>query len=772
VLQQLHALRPVEERQGAYVELVGRPNEPIDADKFDKSGLTLLKVEQPRARGEAGDLVFFAPYTALEMVARKVEAFRDEETRRGRPKNADLVQSIGSLQRASLKSLWRGPSAAFPAHRNVQVDWEIWLKTDAVDDFVVAARAVGVPIAEDRLTFPEQVVVQVTASRDALLPLVQQSAGVMALAKPSTTAEFFDALPIEEQEQWMSDLLRRTTFAPVDRRTRWITLLDSGVSIGHPLIAPALDRADRFAAYPEWGVEDVNGHGTGMAGLALYGDLTSALQTGTIPTVRHRLESVKIIPDAGGNPHHLLGVVTRRAVDAAEVQTERTRVFALSSTTSDDHPHDGAPTSWSTEIDQLAAGSSGLERERRLIVISAGNVPSHKHLTRRYHGVCDSPDEELEAPGQAWNAITVGGYTDKVVLGDGVVGTPLAPRGDLSPHSKTASWSSTWPIKPEVVLEGGNLLLDGFPPALTIGDLSLLTTHHDVAARSFSTFEATSAATALAARMIARLWSANPNLWPETVRALLVSSARWTPAMLSHLPHNPAKSDYDRLFRRYGYGVPNLRRAEKSATDMVTLIIEDVISPYNHSDRLGAEAVHNEIKLHRLPWPENTLRRLRNRPVTLRVALSTFVEPNPAEAARGKKLRYGSHGLRFKLRRAGESVPQFRVRINRAATSEDGQARAAGVVDEDGWTFGARRRDVGSLHIDELTCPASDLARRDLLAVHPVGGWWKTKLQRGQKLPRARYSLVVEIDAEDGGADLYAEVELAIAALVAAHAKV
>ena len=105
--------------------------------------------------------------------------------------------------------------------------------------------------------------------------------------------------------------------------------------------------------------------------------------------------------------------------------------------------------------------------------------------------------------------------------------------------------------------------------------------------------------------------------------------------MLSHLPDNPTKGDYDRLFCRYGYGVPNSPRAGRSATDMATLIIEDEITPYIHSDTVGAEAVHNEIKLHRLPWPENALRRLQNWPVTLRVALSTFVEPNPAEAARG-----------------------------------------------------------------------------------------------------------------------------------------
>lgn len=768
-MAQLLDLQPPQTRPGTYVQLVGRPNEPIVADKFDRSGLRLLKVESPRAPGQAGEVVFFASRPALETIQRKIIAFRDEDTNTGRPKNADLVQSIARLKTANLKSLWRGPAAAFPDDRETVTNWEVWLRSDAVAPFVAAARRAEVPVSADRLTFPEQTVVQVTGSRVVLASLVRQSDGIMALAKPSTTAEFFDALPVEEQDGWTQDLQRRVQFAPVNADTRWITLLDTGVSRANPLIAPALATDDRFAADPAWAVEDIDGHGTGMAGLALYGDLTTAFAGTRRRLVRQRLESVKIIPDAGHNPHHLLGAVTRRAVDTVEAHADRTRVFTLASSTSDDYPHDGAPTSWSAEIDQLVAGTSGREARRRLILTSAGNVPTHKHLTARYHRICDAPDQELEAPGQAWNAITVGAYTDKVVLGRGIIGQPLAPPGDLSPHSKTASWTSTWPLKPDIVLEGGNLVLDNRPPAMACGDLSLLTTHHDVAARHYQTFEATSAATALAARMTAQLWSEYPALWPETVRALLVSSARWTPAMRAHLPVDPGKGDFDNLFCRYGYGVPELSRARRSSRDMITLIVQDEITPYVHRGAAGAEAVHNEIKLHALPWPSQALRRLRNRNVTLRVALSTFVEPNPAEAARGRKLRYGSHGLRFKLKRADETTAQFRARINRAAAIDDDTPRLANGGDEDGWTFGARRRDVGSLHIDELTCPASDLARRDVLAVHPVGGWWKAKLRADHERRQARYALVIEIDAEGNDVDLYAEVEVAVAAMVAAQ---
>ena len=43
---------------------------------------------------------------------------------------------------------------------------------------------------------------------------------------------------------------------------------------------------------------------------------------------------------------------------------------------------------------------------------------------------------------------------EKTVLPPGDAGIPLAPAGDLSPSSRTASWASHWPIKPDVVFEG------------------------------------------------------------------------------------------------------------------------------------------------------------------------------------------------------------------------------------------------------------------------------------------------------------------------------
>jgi hypothetical protein len=567
-------------------------------------------------------------------------------------------------------------------------------------------------------------------------------------------------MEIEEQTEWVDALLRSIKF-DITEESGVVTLLDKGVSRAHPLIAPALSAADRHAADPAWPVEDFHGHGTQIAGLSLFGDLTIALQSMTPIHIRHRLESVKIIPDVGFNPHHLLGAMTRAAINAVEATSDRRRTFAMASTTKEDTPHDGAPTSWSSEIDQLTSGVSGQSKIQRLMLISAGNTNQGLFGNSDYLTVSHHPDNEIESPAQAWNAICVGAYTQKSVIPIGEPGVPLAPTGDLAPSSRTASWSSHWPIKPDVVFEGGNWVVNGPPPPMKHSALALLTTDRRYPMRAFSTCGETSGAMALAARAITELWSDYPDLWPEAVRALFVSSARWTPRMLSHLPSNPSKGDYVPLFQRYGYGVPEMNRARRSASNALTLIVQDTIYPYRRSDKSASGHVNNEMKLFRLPWPVVELRKLANKPVTLRVALSTFIQPNPSEPMRGSKFRYASHNLRFKLNRPNEGQSEFVARISKTADQQDDVL----VEENDGWVFGSNRRNVGSLHIDELTCRASDLARRNLLAVHPVAGWWKTRVVPDPKDHSARFALIVEIDAGTAVADLYAEVESAISNL-------
>src|SRR6185503_19978230 len=123
------------------------------------------------------------------------------------------------------------------------------------------------------------------------------------------------------------------------------------------------------------------------------------------------------------------------------------------------------------------------------------------------------------------------------------------------------------------VMEGGNVAIDepmGF--ACSMDSLSLLTTGHQPNERLFTLSWATSAATALAAGMAARIRAGYPTYWPETVGALMVHSARWTQPMLdAYMPAGVRNQDTLRqLLRHCGYGVPSLERALYSAGNSLT----------------------------------------------------------------------------------------------------------------------------------------------------------------------------------------------------------
>src|SRR5262249_49093209 len=134
----------------------------------------------------------------------------------------------------------------------------------------------------------------------------------------------------------------------------------------------------------------------------------------------------------------------------------------------------GQPTLWSASIDALAAGVDAVRdgeqlkllsapdvNATRLIIVAAGNVDS-------YHSdyLAESDTSVIESPAQAWNALTVGPPAElPAVSADPQYHgwKAVAENGQLSPHSRTSLLFGprSWPIKPDICLEGGNVLSDG-----------------------------------------------------------------------------------------------------------------------------------------------------------------------------------------------------------------------------------------------------------------------------------------------------------------------
>lgn len=394
----------------------------------------------------------------------------------------------------------------------------------------------------------------------------------------------------------------------------------------------------------------------------------------------------------------------------------------------------------------------------RLFVISAGNVED-PNAWAEYPA--SNGTDGIHDPGQAWNALTVGASTKLIHITepDTEDYQPVAPVGGLSPFSTTShTWESHWPLKPDVVFEGGNAAKDAIG-AVWMPSLNLLTTNSDTKQRLFTTTNATSAAAALAARMAARLIAEYPDLRVETIRGLMVHSAQWSHAMKQQFlsnPANPSKGDVARLVRHCGFGQPDLSNALWSLENSLTLICEDSLQPFMREGTNTPKL--RDMNLHRLPWPLEELEALGETEVEMRVTLSYFIEPNPSARGIKSRYRYESHGLRFEVKRPHESDDEFRHRINLAARdAEEGSGTSSG--DDSTWVLGTRNRHRGSLHSDIWRGPGAELASRGILAVFPVSGWWKTRPKLERYARRADYSLLVSIRAPELDVEFYTAIE-------------
>ncbi|MCM4084946.1 S8 family peptidase [Actinoplanes sp. TRM88002] len=259
--------------------------------------------------------------------------------------------------------------------------------------------------------------------------------------------------------------------------------------------------------------------------------------------------------------------------------------------------------------------------------------------------------------------------------------------------------------------------------------------------------------------MAARITADHPHMWPETIRALIVHSAEWTPAMLNRFGGRN-KTQTLPLLRRYGMGVPDLLRATRSATDALTLEVEDTIRPFEQRRM-------REMHLHDLPSPADVLEQLGETPVRLRVTLSYFIEPNPANRGWRRRYSYASHLLRFDVRRPYESLDDFRKRLNKQAIAEE-ERRPSGAADA-GWILGAKARSSGSVHSDIWQGSAVDLASRGAVAIFPVSGWWKENPARDRSEQGARYALVVSVETPGQDVDVWTPVAQQVGVPVQVH---
>lgn len=776
LLEKLHQLTPVlaeaadlqreagvGEGIGLQIEFESFPDVELAFESLarERSGIELRNVRQEHNKTFA---TVFVPDGKLEFFEKLITDYLDENNdKKSGPAHSKLLNAISEIRAATLQALWTDTPDSMPTRDDEHLWWEVWLPTrgdrqGVVDQFKGMAAGLGFRNAPGVLHFPERSILLTYGSVEQMKRSMMTLNSIAELRRAKETAEFFDALTPQEQPEWADELNRRLTLPADGVDAPYICLFDTGINNGHPLLQHALSNGDKHTVDPAWGVDDSEGHGTEMAGLALFGNLTDVLSAPGPIRISHRLESVKLLHEDGANggDAQLHGCLTSEAVARPTITApDRNRVFSMAITARDNRDR-GRPSAWSATIDRLAYDADAQGETPKLFVVSAGNIRDpNAWMTYPDSNTTDG----IHDPAQAWNALTVGAMTNlaRITEADAQHYSPIAEIGGLSPFSTTSqTWEPHWPLKPDVVFEGGNAAKDTLG-ASWMSSLSLLTTHASPTERLFTTSNATSAASALCARMAAQLMARYPDLWPESIRGLIVHSANWTDAMKRmFLPARgePTKAQTTQLVRHCGFGEPSIDRAMWSADSSLTIICQEFLQPFKREK--GEEPKLRDMNLHRLPWPLAELEALGETHVEMRVTLSYFIEPNPSARGVTSRYRYESHGLRFDVKRPTESEDAFRFRINAAA--RDDEERIVSNDTDANWLIGKKNRHKGSLHSDIWVGSAAELASRGVLAVYPSLGWWKTRPALERYGQRVRYSLIISIHAPEVDVDLYTPI--------------
>lgn len=754
-------------REGTYISFTSAANHDLITKSLEdlRKGIRLLNIKEVRIDENTTQIraTVYIPKGKEAHFIDKINKYQSELTPKGEPKNAPLVNSIEDVSIALLESLWTDNLQLIPT---VHSKWcEVWLNVntkeqreqDQITIFKATLENIGIEYKPNSIIFPERAVLLININQSQLIELMMQSDLLAEFRAGQEPAGFWINESAIEQQAWIENLLQRIEL--VDSNVK-VCVLDSGVNNGHQLLQPLLDDANTLTVEPAWGTNDHYsaraGHGTLMAGIAGYGKLEEVLASTNNIAITHNLCSVKILPPPthDGTRKELWGDVTAQGISRAEIQNPEMVLIYCMAVTSTDDVNRGRPSSWSGAIDNLAFGDG---ENQKLILISAGNI-NEDEAWRNYP--TSNFETTIENPAQSWNALTIGAYTEKIQTNDANYRgyTPLANKGELSPYSTTSLiWDKKWPIKPDVVFEGGNLLKAPDNSVTPHEDLELLSTSKSFNIKPFDTINATSAATAQASWFAAKIAYEYPNAWSETIRGLMIHSAKWNDAMFSQMNVRPNnRGDYGKLLKTFGYGFPDLDKALYSQESALTFVSQEIIQPFGFNSSNQPET--NEIHLFNFPWPEELLLSMSEVPVKLKITLSYFIQPGAGEIGWKDKYRYQSYGLRFDINNVGESEDVFRKRINVAAR-EEADEQVNGSSGSERWAIGINNRSNGSIHSDYWEGTAAALSTCHFIAVYPIIGWWRERKHLGQVENRTRYSLIVSLETPAQDIELYTTVK-------------